>query len=342
MEQRRSLASVARPVIAADWKGTGVLVTGATGFIGGWLAEELVERGARVVSIVRDSDQRVERVHPRLWQSAVRVHGDITDLPTVQRALAEYGIRAVFHLAAQAAVQSALADPAATFEANIKGTWTVLEACRQVNGVDRIVVASSDKAYGDQKELPYTEDAPLNGRYPYDASKAAAEIVARSYVSTFGLPVTITRNANIYGGGDLSGHRLVPETMMAVIEGRSPVIRSDGTPERDYLYIKDAVAAYLTLAEQMDRSELHGEAFNFGTGTGVSVLDLIRMILKVSGSDLEPDVRGTATKEISRQFLSADKAKRVLGWKAAYSLEEGLKETLEWYRSNRELFTAWS
>lgn len=325
-----------------DFSGVGVLVTGATGFVGGWLAEELAARGARVVALVRDFEPLAMGVHPGLWESAVRVPGDVRDLDAVRRALADYGVTACFHLAAQASVVSALADPAGTFDANVRGTWSVLEACRLAGTLDRIVVASSDKAYGDQDRLPYEEDAsPLAGRYPYDASKAAAEFVAVSYARTYGLPIAITRNGNTYGGGDLAGHRLVPEAIQAVLAGRRPVIRSDGTLERDYLYVKDAVAGYLALAEQMDRPELWGEAFNLGTGVPVSVLDLVRLVLKVAGSDLEPDVRGTATHEISRQYLSYAKAERLLRWKPAYSLEEGLRETLEWYRSRPELLRHW-
>lgn len=324
-----------------DWNGVGALVTGATGFVGGWLAEELVQRGARVIALVRDFDPRVFDVHPVLWERATRVNGDITDEGMVKRALADYDVTACFHLAAQAAVGSALADPTGTFETNIKGTWTVLEACRLV-GVSRVVVASSDKAYGDQPVLPYDEEtSTLNGRYPYDASKAAADIVTSSYFHTFGLAVAITRNANTYGGGELSGHRLVPEVVQAVLSGRRPIIRSDGTLERDYLYVHDAVAGYIALAEALHRDDVKGEAFNLGTGVPVSVLDLVKMVLKVAGSSVEPDVRGTATHEISRQYLSSAKAKRLLGWEPRYSLEEGLTETIDWYRTNPSLAEAW-
>lgn len=325
-----------------EWQGVGVLVTGASGFIGGWVAQELVRRGARVVALVRDVDPLALMVHPQLWDAAVRVPGDMTDSAVVLRAIADHGVTACFHLAAQASVQSALTNPTGTFHANVGGTWSVLEACRLAASVDRIVVASSDKAYGEQEKLPYDEEtSPLSGRYPYDASKAATEIITGSYVHTFGLPVTISRNANIYGGGDLSGHRLVPETVIGVLSGRRPVIRSDGSPQRDYMYVKDAVAAYLNLAEQMDRKEIHGEAFNFGTGVPVSVLELIEKILEIAGSDLKPDVRGTATKELSRQYLSAAKAKEVLGWEPQFSLEEGLTETIDWYRSRPELLRDW-
>ncbi|MEO7803952.1 MAG: GDP-mannose 4,6-dehydratase [Actinomycetota bacterium] len=326
-----------------EWQSTGVLVTGATGFIGGWLASELVGRGARVVVIERDIDPRVFEVHPELWGSAVRVPGDIIDLSIVRRALADYDIKVVFHLAAQASVGSALVDPFGTFESNIRGTYTVLEACRIVGRVERIVVASSDKAYGDQALLPYTEEtSTLNGRFPYDASKAAADIVTSSYFHTFGLPIAITRNANTYGGGELGGHRLVPEVIDAVLSGRAPVIRSDGTPERDYLYIDDAVRGYVTLAEQVHRDDVKGEAFNLGAGIPISVIDAVRMVLKVAGSDVEPEVRGTAKNEITRQYVSFAKANRLLGWSPKYSLEEGLTETLEWYRAHPNLLRSWN
>ena len=325
-----------------QWQGTGVLVTGASGFVGGWLAAALAEKGARVVALVRDADPYAFKVHPALWDAAIRVNGDVTDLGTVRRAITEHGVTVCFHLAAQAAVGSALKDPVGTFETNVRGTWTVLEACRQTEQCDRIVIASSDKAYGDQPTLPYDEEhSTLAGKYPYDASKAAGDIIAMSYFHTYGLPLAITRNANTYGGGDLSGHRLVPETMMAILAGRRPVIRSDGSPERDYLYVKDAVSGYLTLAEHMPAQGIVGEAFNLGTGVGVSVIDLIRAILKVAGSDLEPDIRGTATQEISRQYLSSKKANERLGWSPAFTLEDGLGETYEWYRSRPELVRAW-
>lgn len=324
-----------------SWDGVGVLVTGASGFVGGWLAKELLARNARVVALVRDLDPFAMQVHPEVWKGAVRVTGDIKDLAVVRRAIAEYGVTACFHVAAQASVRSALADPVSTFETNVRGTWTVLEACRLAENVDRVIVASSDKAYGEQDRLPYEEEtSPLAGTYPYDASKAAAEVVARSFARTYDLPLAITRSANIYGGGDLAGHRIVPEAIQAVLANRPPVIRSDGTPERDYLYVKDAVRGYLLLAEQMGR-EVRGEAFNFGSGVPVSVLDLIRLILKIAGSDLEPEIRGTATQEISRQYLSARKVRDRLGWEPAYSLEEGLRETLEWYRSRPDLARSW-
>jgi CDP-glucose 4,6-dehydratase len=327
---------------AFSWDGVGTLVTGASGFVGGWLASELASRGARVVALVRDADPVGTGVHPELWERAIVVRGDITDLPVVRRALAEYGVTACFHLAAQASVEAALADPVGTLEANVRGTWMVLEACRLTTGIDRIVIAASDKAYGEPVSLPYEEDAhPLLGTYPYDASKAAADVISRSYARTFDMPVAVTRMANIYGGGDLDVRRIIPGTIAAILAGRRPIIRSDGSPQRDYLYVKDAVAGYITLAEQLDRADVRARAFNFGSGVPVSVLDLVRMILKVAESDLEPDVRGTAANELSRQYLSVERARTVLGWEPATSLEDGLAETLAWYREHPAQARSW-
>lgn len=325
-----------------SWDGVGTLVTGASGFVGGWLASGLASLGARVVTLVRDADPTTPHVHPDLWERAITVRGDITDLPVVRRALAEYDVTACFHLAAQASVEAALADPVGTLEANVRGTWTVLEACRLTPGVDRVVAAASDKAYGEPLALPYDEEtSPLLGTYPYDASKAAADIISRAYARTYDMPVAVTRMANIYGGGELGMHRIVPGTIAAILAGRRPIIRSDGSPQRDYLFVMDAVAGYITLAEQLDRADVRGRAFNFGNGVPISVLDLVRLILKVADSDLEPDVRGTAANELSRQFLSVERARTVLGWEPATPLEQGLAETFEWYRAHPEVARSW-
>ncbi|MCA1841255.1 MAG: NAD-dependent epimerase/dehydratase family protein [Actinomycetota bacterium] len=327
---------------ASDWNDVGAIVTGATGFIGGWLAEELDSLGARVFVVDINVDPTALGVHPKLWDSAVLVHGDVRDTELMKKLISQNAVSVVFHLAAQAAVGSALVDPTRTFESNIEGTWSVLEACRVTKGVERIVVASSDKAYGEHEVLPYKEDAPLLGRYPYDASKAAAEIITSSYHATYDLPVAVTRNANIYGGGDLSTHRLVPEVIQAIIARRRPVIRSDGTPERDYLFIKDAVSAYIALAEHMDDERIAGEAFNFGTGVGVSVIDLVNLILEIAGSDLEPDIRSSAPHELARQYLSPAKAIATFGWKVEHTLEQGLLQTIDWYKSRPDLSRLWS
>lgn len=326
-----------------SWEGAGVLVTGATGFIGGWITRELVQREARVVALVHDYDPEAYRVHPEIWERVVTVTGDVTDAGVLRRTLAEYDVSVCFHLAAQSKVQSALKDPTATFDTNVRGTWSVLEACRLQGSVEAVVVASSDKAYGDQEELPYDEEtSPLVGRFPYDASKAAADLIARSYAHTYGLPIGVTRAANTYGGGDLDPRRIVPGTIAAVLAGRSPLIRSDGTLERDYMYVKDLVAGYLALAERLPASEVAGEAFNFGTGIPIRVLDLVATILKMLDSDLEPKILGTAKAEIGRQMLASRKAEAVLDWRPRFSLEEGLAETAEWYLAHRELLRPWA
>lgn len=325
-----------------DWSGRGVLVTGASGFVGGWLAEALIDRGARVVAIVRDIDPKAVEVHPGLWDQTVRVNGSVTDTALCARVLAEYQIEAVFHLAAQAMVQAALADPAGTFETNVSGTVAIMEACRKSSTVNRVVVASSDKAYGEQTKLPYDEESSaLLGTYPYDASKAAADIIARSYALTYSMPVAVTRMANIYGGGDLDPRRIVPGTVASVLANRRPVIRSDGSPERDYMFIDDAVSGYLRVAEEVHRPDVAGSAFNLGTGEPVSVRDLVSRIIKECGSDLEPDIQGTATAEISRQFLSSERSKQVLGWSATVPLSEGISRSIDWYRANIRLVRRW-
>ncbi|MCC6626029.1 MAG: GDP-mannose 4,6-dehydratase [Chloroflexi bacterium] len=318
------------------WSGRNVFITGANGFVGSWLARELVEQGANVVVLVRDLTPKAGlALHPGLTDRVTQVRGDLLDYALLQRILTEFDIDSVFHLAAQAIVAVANRSPLSTFEANIRGTWQLLEACRLSPLIKRVVVASSDKAYGDQPVLPYTEDQPLNGIHPYDASKVCTDIIARSYGRSYGLPVAITRCGNIYGGGDLNWSRIIPETMKAVIEDRSPVLRSDGTLVRDYFYVRDCVDSYLTLGEQIaGRSELYGEAFNFGTGRPISVLELVTTIVALSGKrHITPDIQGKGkpSQEIKAQFLDSRRAERDLGWRSGYTLEEGLGETLAWY-----------
>lgn len=318
------------------WHGKSVLVTGAGGFVGSWLSEALVERGATVTAILRDAPRPSNFDLLGLGRRVNVVPGTITDAGTVERALNEYEIDTCFHLAAQAIVGAANRSPVSTFESNIRGTWTVLEACRTARLVERVVVASSDKAYGSQPQLPYTEEMPLLGVNPYDASKACVEVLVRSYRATFGLPVAVARCANIYGGGDLNFSRLVPGTIRSVLRGERPVIRSDGTPIRDYLYVDDAVAAYLTLGEQMAHPEVLGTAFNFGPGSPISPLDLVRSVLDLCDArDVEPDVRGRGSLpgEIDRQYLDSARAVRVLGWQARVALDDGLRRTVKWYRA---------
>ncbi|MEE8392136.1 MAG: GDP-mannose 4,6-dehydratase [Anaerolineae bacterium] len=315
------------------WLDRPVLVTGCTGFLGSWLTIALVEAGAAVVGLVRDE---VPFSHLRRSGYYARIsiaHGDVTDYVFVERVLAEYEIDTVVHLAAQTIIPIANRSPLSTFETNVRGAWTVLEATRRSSRVTRVLVASSDKAYGVPEKLPYVEDAPLLARYPYDVSKACADIIARAYFATYGLPVVVTRCANLYGGGDLNWSRIFPGTIRSVIRGERPIVRSDGTMLRDYLYVRDAVNAYLTLAEHLDEPEVRGGAFNFGMDDPRSVLETVQAIIAVSDHpELEPVVLADAPNEIPAQYLSSDKAHHALGWSPRYALEEGLRETLEWYR----------
>ena len=315
------------------WKHRRVFVTGCTGILGSWLTIQLVEAGAHVVGLIRDQVPRSNLNWSGFYTQIDIVHGDITDYDVLERALAEYEIEVIFHLAAQTIVPIANRVPRPTFETNVRGTWNLLEAARHNPTVERIVIASSDKAYGEQPVLPYTEDQPLLARYPYDVSKAAADMIARSYYFTYELPVAITRLGNIYGGGDLNWNRIVPGTIRSVYYGEPPVIRSDGTPVRDYIYVQDAVNAYMTLAEHLHRDDVQGEVFNFAPEHPISALELARLIIQRMGSSLEPMVLGTAKAEIQNQYLSSEKARRVLGWRPRYTLEEGLDETIAWYKA---------
>lgn len=315
------------------WQDRSVLVTGCTGLLGSWMVQELVSRGANVVGLVRDWVPQSRLFTEDLSHKITTVYGQIEDLATLERAINEHEIDTVFHLAAQTIVGVANREPLGTFEANIKGTWNILEACRRVGGVSRIIVASSDKAYGDQDILPYDETTPLQGEHPYDVSKSCADLIARTYFVTYGLPVCVTRCGNFYGGGDLNFNRIVPGTIRSVMRGESPIIRSDGTYIRDYFYVKDGVLAYLHLAEQMDRPEILGEAFNFSNELQITVLDLVQKIVRLMGEkNLEPLILNQARHEIKHQYLSAIKARQMLHWQPRYSLETALLETIDWYR----------
>jgi CDP-glucose 4,6-dehydratase len=318
---------------ASAWAGRPVLVTGGTGLLGSWLVAALVERGARVVLLVRDRVPDALVFTSGAADRCVQVSGDVRDGETVERTLTEYEIDAVFHLAAQTIVEHALRSPVNTFRSNVEGTWELLDACRRSGAPTRIVVASSDKAYGDQPVLPYKEDQPLHGRAPYDVSKSCTDLIAQSYGLTYDLPVTVTRCGNLYGGGDLNFNRLVPGTIRSALAGERPVLRSDGSPRRDWLHVEDAVAAYLHTAERAHEPGVSGEAFNFSTERPMNALEITRAILAGCGrGDLEPAILGTATHEIQDQFLAADKARSVLGWTAALDLEAGLARTIPWYR----------
>ena len=320
-------------VTPSFWQDRPTFVTGATGLLGGWLVQRLLEVGADVVCLVRDWVPQSELVSARLIEHVKAVRGDMQDQDLMERALGEYEINTVFHLAAQTIVGIANRNPISTLETNIQGTWVLLEACRRSPTVSQIVLASSDKAYGDHGELSYDEKTPLQGRHPYDVSKSCADLIAQAYATTYGLPVAITRCGNFYGGGDLNWNRIVPGTIRSVLRGQRPVIRSDGQYVRDYFYVEDAAAAYMLLAKQLSqRPELRGQAFNFSNETPVTVLDMVERILTLMCSDFQPEVHDEATNEIRHQYLSAAKARRVLSWKPLFSLDEGLKATIEWYR----------
>jgi len=318
---------------ASFWQDRPTLVTGATGLLGGWLVRRLLELDADIVCLVRDWVPQSELVRAQLVDQLKVVRGDVRDQALLERTLGEYEIDTVFHLAAQTIVGIANRNPISTFETNIGGTWTLLEACHRSPKVHSIVMASSDKAYGDQEKLPYNEETPLQGRYPYDASKSCADLLAQSYATTWKLPVAITRCGNFYGGGDLNWNRVVPGTIRSVLRGQRPVIRSDGQYIRDYFYIEDAAEAYILLAEKLSqKASLAGEAFNFSNETPLSVLELVERILKLIDSDLKPIIRNEASNEIRQQYLNSEKARRVLGWKPLFSLDDGLEKTIEWYR----------
>jgi CDP-glucose 4,6-dehydratase len=338
---RQDTVLKAGPAQARFWQDRRVLITGCTGLVGSATVRELVSRGAHVVGLVRDQVARSELMRSGLDCRIDQVRGAVEDEALLRRTVAEYEIETVIHLAAQTIVGVANRSPMSTFETNIKGTWCLLEAVRQSGRQPQVIVASSDKAYGEQSELPYTESAPLEGRHPYDASKSCADILALTYHHTYRLPVCVTRCGNFFGGGDLNFNRIVPGTIRSVLRGERPLIRSDGSYVRDYFYVKDGAAAYLHLAECMARQdEVPGHAFNFSTEIQVSVLQLVDVILRLMGSRLKPDVRNEATNEIRHQYLSAAKAKAMLGWQPGYSLEAGLIETIAWYRDYFESLDA--
>ncbi len=319
-------------MVKMNWKGVNVLVTGADGFIGSHLAKALVGKGAEIVTIVRDIKKRSNIDILGLRNKITIIHGNLVSYEDCERAVNEYDVGFCFHIAAQAIVGAANRSPLSTFESNIKGTWNILEASRLSKTINGVIVASSDKAYGQQKKLPYSEESPLQGYFPYDASKVCAEIIARCYFMTYKLPLAITRNANTYGPADMNFSRIIPDLIIKLIKNEQPVIRSDGTPLRDYMYIKDAVNAYLALAENMHRKEIVGQAFNFGTGKPISVLALYNKIIKLMGKNVKPKILGEAKNEIYAQYLSIKKAKKFFNWEPKYSLDNGLKETIAWYK----------
>jgi CDP-glucose 4,6-dehydratase len=320
--------------VSGIWRDRPVLITGATGLVGSWLTGQLLREGADVVCLVRDWVPESELARSGTLSRVKVVRGDICDRDLLERTLGEYEVNTVFHLAAQTIVGIANRNPISTFESNITGTWNVLEASRRSPAVKAIVVASSDKAYGDQVQLPYSENTPLEGRHPYDVSKSCADLITQAYGKSYDLPVAITRCGNFYGGGDLNWNRIVPGTIRAVLRGERPVIRSDGEYVRDYFYVEDGAAAYALLAERLLAGDgrVRGQAYNFSNEIQVTVTELVRLILQKMESSLTPEIRNEASNEIRHQYLSAELARTQLNWSPLYTLDEGLTKTIAWYR----------
>ena len=318
---------------ASFWRDRSVFVTGATGLVGGWLTKHLLDHGAHVTALVRDWVPASDFVHAGLAECVNIVRGGLASPYLLERALGEYEVEVVFHLAAQTIVGIANRNPLSTFESNVRGTWNLLEASRRSPLVKSIVLASSDKAYGDQTTLPYNEAMPLQGRHPYDVSKSCADLIAQSYAHTFALPVAITRCGNFYGGGDLNWNRVVPGTIRSVLRGERPIIRSDGKFIRDYFYVEDGAAAYMLLAQRLlEDSKIRGAAYNFSNEAQISVLELVQKILAKLDSQLKPEILNQASNEIRHQFLSAERARKELSWKPMFTLDQGLDKTIAWYR----------
>ena len=320
--------------MSSFWQHRNIFITGCSSFIGSWLTELLLQNGAHIVGLLRDIVPQARLFRLKLNEKINVIEGTVDDYLLLERALNEYEIDTVFHLAAQTIVGAGHRSPLPTFETNIQGTWNVLEACRRNRSlVKRIIIASSVNAYGVQEKLPYTETSPLKGTYPYDVSKTCTDLIAYTYFHTYDLPVVITRCGNIYGGGDLNFNRLIPGTIKSVFYHEPIIIRSSGTVKRDYCYVKDVVRAYLTLAENVEKLHLAGEAFNFSSGSQVSVLDIIYKILEIMDQkDFPIHILNEAKGEMKDQYLSIEKAKKVLNWFPHYSLQDGLRETVEWYR----------
>ncbi len=320
---------------SSHWTDRPTFITGATGLVGGWLVRRLIEQGADVVCLVRDWVPQSELVSSRMIEKVRVVRGDVRDGKELERILGEYEIDTVIHLAAQTIVGIANRNPISTFETNIAGTWSLLEACRRSPKVKSVVCASSDKAYGSADVLPYGEDTPLQGKHPYDVSKSCSDLITNTYGVSYGLPVVTTRCGNFYGGGDLNWNRIVPGTIRSILRGERPTIRSDGEFVRDYFYVEDGAHVYTLLAEKMHADpKLAGEAFNFSNEQQITVNQLVAKILELMGSKLEPLVKNEASNEIRLQYLSAAKAKKAFGWKPLYTLDESLKKTIDWYRSH--------
>lgn len=316
------------------WLDRPTFITGATGLVGSWLVKRLVEAGADVVCLVRDWIPQSELVRTGVFDHVKVVRGDICDQAMLERVLGEHEVDTVIHLAAQTIVTIANRNPISTFESNIAGTWNLMEACRRSPKVKQIVVASSDKAYGDQQVLPYSENTPLQGQHPYDVSKSCADLIAKTYAVSYDLPVTITRCGNFYGGGDLNWNRIIPGTIRSVFRGQRPVIRSNGQYIRDYFYVEDGAAAYMLLAERLaEQPSLRGEAFNFSNEIQITVNEIVARILNQMNSTLKPDIRNEVSNEILHQYLTAEKARTLLNWSPLFNLDEALSLTIEWYKN---------
>ncbi|HSH02595.1 MAG TPA: GDP-mannose 4,6-dehydratase [Anaerolineae bacterium] len=314
------------------WKDKRVFVTGCSGLLGSWLTAELLAQGSQVVGLIRDIVPHSELFQSENINRINVIYGDLCDYALMERVVAEYEIDTIFHLAAQTIVGIANRSPMSTFETNIRGTWTLLEAARRNPTIERVIVASSDKAYGSQDELPYYEDAPMQGLHPYDASKSCADLIARTYAHTYDLPVVVTRCANLYGGGDLNWSRIIPGSIRSILQGAAPVIRSDGLFKRDYMYVKDAVHGYMLAAERATEPKIRGQAFNFGLETPVTALAVVEQIIALSEQpEIKPLILNEAKNEIEIQYLAAGKANELLGWQPQYQLEKGLAETMMWY-----------
>ena len=315
------------------WSNKCVFITGATGIVGSWLTRTLLDAGAEVVALVRDYEPSSELIRSGTIQRCTVVNGELENIQVLERTLSHYECDTVFHLAAQTIVGTALRAPLLTFESNIRGTYNLLEACRrQRESIQRIVMASSDKAYGSSPTLPYDESMPLQGRHPYDVSKSCKDLISRAYFETYQLPLVIARCGNIYGGGDLNFSRLIPGTIKALWSHNTPQIRSNGKYTRDYVFIDDAVDAYLSMGQALDDMSHWGEAYNFGPQQPVSVLEVVSTLQRLMHcEDCHPEILDHADHEIEHQYLCAKKAKTQLGWEAKYSLEEGLQKTIDWY-----------
>lgn len=319
-------------MVSTFWNNKNVFITGGTGFLGSYLVKKLVNYGANVTILVRDYIPQSNIYVGEEYKKVNVVHGALEDYLLIERTLGEYEIDTVFHLAAQAIVGVANRNPLGTFKSNIEGTWNILEAARKSPSIKRVIVASSDKAYGDQEKLPYDENMPLQGKHPYDVSKSCADLIAQTYYETYKLPVCITRCGNLYGGGDLNFNRIIPQSIQSILNNKAPVIRSDGSFIRDYFYIEDAVDAYINLAEKVVELNLGGQAFNFSNEIQLTVLELVNKILKIMGSSMKPIILNQGSNEIIHQYLSAKKARTILGWSPNYTIDEGLSKTIEWYK----------